>query len=147
LSTKESYKTHNLKFLIIVKVFKQWHHYLEESSHLIEILTDHNNLCEFMNVKMLNKKQAQWVVKLTVFDFVIFHRSSKINLINVSLRHSDYIKIISENIDRFLSTLQKKLATMSATMFKFLTIISCLKTVCQAYEEWIDMKFRKFQLS
>jgi len=56
LSAKNSYKTHNLKLLIIVETFKQWHHYLEKSSHSIEILTDHNNLCEFMNVKMLNKR-------------------------------------------------------------------------------------------
>jgi len=59
LSTKNNYKTYNLKLLIIVETFKQWCHYLEKSSHLIEILTDHNNLCEFMNVKMLNEKQAQ----------------------------------------------------------------------------------------
>jgi len=59
LSAKDSYKTHNLKFLIIVKTFKQWCHYLKRSSHSIEILTDHNNLCEFMNVKMLNERQTQ----------------------------------------------------------------------------------------
>jgi len=59
LSAKNSYKTCDLKFLIIVETFKQWHHYLEKSSHSIEILTDHNNLCEFMNVKMLNERQAQ----------------------------------------------------------------------------------------
>ena len=58
LSAKDSYKTHNLKFLIIVETFKQWCHYLERSSHSIEILTDHNNLHEFMNVKMLNERQA-----------------------------------------------------------------------------------------
>jgi len=83
-----------------------------------------------MNVKMLNKRQIQWTVKLTVFNFVILHRLSKINFVNVLLRCSDYIKIISENIDRFLSTLQKKLAVIFATIFKFLMIISCLETVC-----------------
>ena len=78
---------------------------------------------------------------------MILHRLNKINLVNVLLRHSDYVKIISESIDRFLSTLQKKLAAMFATIFKFLMIISCLETVCQACEEWIDMKSREFQLS
>jgi len=51
---------------------------------------------------MLNKRQAQWAVKLAVFNFVILHRLSKINSADVSLRCSDYIKIISENIDKFL---------------------------------------------
>ena len=130
MSAENNYKTYNLKLLIIVETFKQWHHYLEKSSHSIKILTDHNNLCEFMNVKMLNKRQAQWAVKLAVFDFVILHKSNKINSVNVSLRCSDYVKIISESIDRFLSTLQKKLTAMSATMFKSSVIISCLETVC-----------------
>jgi len=124
-----------LKFLVIIETFKQWCHYLEESSHLIKILTDDNNLCKFINVKILNKRQAQWAVKLTVFDFVIFHRSNKINLIDASLKHSDYVKIISKSIDRFLSTLSKKLTAMSATIFKFSTIISHLETVCQACEK------------
>ena len=102
---KTSYKTYDLKFLVIIEVFKQWCHYLEESSHSIKILIDHNNLCEFMNVKMLNKRQTQWVVKFIVFNFVILHRLSKINLINMLLRCSDYVKIISENINRLLSIL------------------------------------------
>jgi len=147
LSVKDSYKTHNLKFLVIVETFKQWCHYLKKSSHSIKILTDHNNLCEFMNVKMLNKRQTQWAVKLTVFDFVILHRLSKINFVNALLRCSNYIRVISESIDRFLSTLQRKLAVMSAIMFKFLMIISCFETVCQTCEEWIDIRSREFQLS
>ena len=100
-----------------------------------------------MNVKLLNERQTQWTVKLTVFDFVILHRLSKINFVNASLRHSNYVKIISESIDKLLLTLQRKLTAMFATMFKFSAIISCLETVCQACEEWIDMKFRKSQLS
>jgi hypothetical protein len=104
---KESYETHNLELLVIVETFKQWWHYFESSTHSMKVLTDHNNLCEFMNVKILNKRQAQWAVRLTVFDFVILHRSSKTNLVDVSLRHSDYIKVISESIDKLLSTLQK----------------------------------------
>jgi len=83
-----------------------------------------------MNVKMLNKRQTQWAVKLTVFNFVILHRLDKINFVNVSLRCSNYIKIISESIDKLLLTLQKKLAAMSATMFKSLMIISCLEIIC-----------------
>jgi len=58
-----------------------------------------------MNIKMLNERQVQWVVKLTVFDFVILHKLSKINLIDASLRCSNYVKIISESIDKFFSTL------------------------------------------
>jgi len=130
LSVKNSYKTHDLKLLIIIETFKQWCHYLKKSSHSIEILTDHNNLCEFINIKMLNKKQTQWAVKLAVFNFVILHRSSKINFVNASLRCSNYVKIISKNINKLLLILQKKLTTMSTTMSKSLMIISYFETVC-----------------
>ncbi len=134
-SAKESYETHDLELLVIVEAFKQWHHYLEKSTHSVKVLTDHNNLCEFMNIKMLNEQQAQWAVRLAVFDFVIKHRSSKTNLTDALSRRSDYVEVISENIDRLLSTLQRKLAAMPATMFKSSVIISCLETVCQACEE------------
>ena len=44
-----------------------------------------------MNVKTLNKKQAQWAVKLAVFDFVIMHRLNKTNFADILSRCSDYI--------------------------------------------------------
>jgi len=100
-----------------------------------------------MNIKMLNEQQTQWAVRLAVFDFVIKHRLSKTNLTDVSSRRSNYVEVISKNIDRLLSTLQRKLAAMPATMFKFSTIISCLKAVCQACEEQIDMRFKESQFS
>ncbi len=78
---------------------------------------------------------------------MIKHRLSKTNLTDALLRCSDYIEVISENIDRLLSMLQRKLAAMPATMFKSLMIISHLETVCQACEEQIDMRFREPQLS
>jgi len=108
---------------------------------------NHNNLHEFINIKTLNEQQTQWAVRLAVFDFVIKHRLSKTNLTDVPSRRSDYVEVISENIDRLLPTLQRKLAAMPATMLKFSMIISHLKTVCQACEEQIDMRFRESQLS
>ncbi len=58
-SAEKSYETHDLELLVIVEAFKQWHHYLERSIHSVKVLTDHNNLHEFMNVKMLNEWQTQ----------------------------------------------------------------------------------------
>ncbi len=146
-SAEESYETHDLELLVIVEAFKQWHHYLERSTHSVKVLMNHNNLCGFMNVKTLNEWQTQWAVRLAVFDFVIKHRSDKTNSADVLLRRSNYVEAISENIDRLLSTLQRKLAAMPATMFKSLIIISHLKTVCQACEEQIVMRLKKPQLS
>jgi hypothetical protein len=52
------YKTHDQELLAMVAVFKQWRHYLEGSTHTVEVLTDHNNLVAFQNVKCLNGRQA-----------------------------------------------------------------------------------------
>ena len=37
------YKTHNSEFLAIVKAFKTWRHYLEESQYEMLVLTNYNN--------------------------------------------------------------------------------------------------------
>ena len=70
-SMKNNYKMHNLKLLAIVETFKQWCHYLKNNKYSVEILTDHNNLHEFINIKTLNKKQAQWAVKLLLWSELI----------------------------------------------------------------------------
>ena len=59
ISSESRYETHNQKLLVIVMMFKHWCHYLKGSYQIIEILTDHNNLQEFMKVKELNERQAQ----------------------------------------------------------------------------------------
>ena len=56
ISSESKYKIHNQKLLVIVIIFKHWCHYLKDSYQIIEILTDHNNLQEFMKVKELNRK-------------------------------------------------------------------------------------------
>ena len=56
ISSENRYKTHNQKLLIIVIIFKHWCHYFKDSYQIIEILTDHNNLQEFIKVKELNER-------------------------------------------------------------------------------------------
>ena len=77
ISAEQQYKTYNQELLAIVMAFKQWRHYLKDSTHSIEILTDHNNLHRFMNVKSLNEKQIRWAMKLAVYNFVILYCSEK----------------------------------------------------------------------
>ena len=53
---KTQYKTHNGELLGIVKGFQIWQHYLKGSKHKVFKLTNHNNLCRFMNMKSLNSR-------------------------------------------------------------------------------------------
>ena len=50
INVKRNYKIHDQKLLIIVVMFKHWWHYVKDSYHTVEVLTDHNNLKSFMNV-------------------------------------------------------------------------------------------------
>ncbi len=52
--TETWYKTYNQKLLAIVEAFKTWHYYLKGYKYDVLILTDYNNLCQFMNTKNLS---------------------------------------------------------------------------------------------
>ena len=54
ISTKTQYKTENIEFLAIIKVFKTWHYYLEGYKQKILILINYNNLQQFMETKSLS---------------------------------------------------------------------------------------------
>ena len=53
------YKTYNGKLLAIVEAFKTWRHYLEGCKHKILILTNHNNLWQFMDTKSSSSRQVR----------------------------------------------------------------------------------------
>ena len=53
------YETHDGELLAIVEAFKTWQHYLEGCKHEVLVLTDHNNLCQFMDTKSLSSRQVR----------------------------------------------------------------------------------------
>ena len=50
------YETHDGELLAIVEAFKTWRHYLEGCKHEVLVLTDHNNLRCFMDIKSLSSR-------------------------------------------------------------------------------------------
>lgn len=65
--------------MAIVEAFKTWRHYLEGCKHEVLVLTDHNNLCRFMDTKSLSSRQVRWVQKLSRYHFRIDYRQGKAN--------------------------------------------------------------------
>ena len=59
IPAKTRYKTHNGEFLAIVEAFKTWQHYLKSCKHKVLMLTNHNNLCRFMEIKSLSSCQVR----------------------------------------------------------------------------------------
>ena len=92
ISAEQWYEIYDQKLLAIIMAFKQWRHYFKSNAHSIEVLTDYNNLCRFMNVKSLNRKQTKWAVKLAIYNFIILHHLKKSNSANASLKWPDYQK-------------------------------------------------------
>ncbi len=136
INVERNYEMHNQKLLVIVMMFKHWWHYVEDNYHNVEILTDHNNLKNFMNVWKLNEKQVKWIMKLLICNFEITHRSEKTNSINASLRKSDYK---NENIfaNHLLFTLQRKLTRIESLNSFFFLILTWFNTHYEFMQDFI----------
>ncbi len=131
INIEKNYETHDQKLLVIVAMFKHWRHYMKDSYHTVEVLTDHNNLKSFMNVQELNERQVRWVMRLSICNFEIAHRSEKTNSINASSRWSDYK---NENIfaNYLLLTLQRKLTrieSLNSSIFVAIRKLYCIRVI------------------
>lgn len=106
-----NWKTYDQELFAIVAGFKQWRPYLEGSRYPIEVLTDHNNLVGWSDVKQLNGRQARWAMLLACYDFIIQHRPGKTNPADAPSRRPDYAEETQKQ-NELLPTLQKKLAVL-----------------------------------
>lgn len=70
---ERNYEIHDKEMLAIIRALEEWRHFLEGAEHLFEIWSDHKNLEYFMTAKKLNRRQAQWSLYLTWFDFAMKH--------------------------------------------------------------------------
>jgi len=59
--------------LAIVRCLEAWRHFLEGVVVKFEIWTDHKNLEYFMKAQKLNRRQVQWALYLSRFDFTLKH--------------------------------------------------------------------------
>ena len=73
------YETHDGELLAIVEAFKTWRHYLEGSRHEVLVLTNHNNLRQFMDTKSLSSRQVRWAQELSRYHFRIDYCQGKAN--------------------------------------------------------------------
>ncbi len=65
------YETHDGELLAIVEAFKTWRYYLEGCKHKVLVLTDHNNLQRFMDIKSLRSRQVRWAQERSRYHFRI----------------------------------------------------------------------------
>ncbi len=131
INVERNYEMHDQKLLIIVTMFKHWWYYVKDSYHTVKVLTDHNNLKNFMNVWKLNERQVKWIMRLLICNVEIAHRSEKTNSINTSSRWFDYK---NENIfvNHLLLTLQRKLTrieSLNNSIFVVIRELYCIRVI------------------
>ncbi len=81
------YETHNQELLAIVEAFKTWRHYLKGCKYEFLVLTDHNNLRWFIDIKSLSSRQVCWAQELSQYHFQIDYRQEKANAAVDALSH------------------------------------------------------------
>ena len=59
IPAKMRYETHDAELLAIIEAFKNWRHYLEACQYEVLVLTNHNNLCQFIDMKSLSFCQVR----------------------------------------------------------------------------------------
>ncbi len=64
----------------MVEAFKIWRHYLEGCKYEVLVLTNHNNLRQFMNTKSLSSCQLCWAQELSQYHFLIDYCQEKANV-------------------------------------------------------------------
>ncbi len=56
IPVKTRYKLYNHELWAIIEAYKTWRHYLKRCKYEILILTDNNNLCQFMDTNSLSSR-------------------------------------------------------------------------------------------
>jgi len=70
---ERNYEIHDKEMLAIVRCLDEWRHLPEGAQNKFEIWSDHKNLEYFMSSQKLNRRQVQWALYLSEFDFMLKH--------------------------------------------------------------------------
>ena len=66
-----NYKIYDKELLAIFDAFWQWRNYLEGSTHVVLVLSNHKNLEYFATAKQLTRRQVCWSEYLSGFNYLI----------------------------------------------------------------------------
>jgi RNase H-like domain found in reverse transcriptase len=69
--TERKYKIYDRELLGIIRVLKEWRHYIQGSGHTMIVYSDHKNLTYFRTAQKLNDRQAR--LYLSGFNLKLIH--------------------------------------------------------------------------
>jgi RNase H-like domain found in reverse transcriptase len=68
------------ELLAIIRVLKEWRHYIQGSGHTTIVLSDHDNLRHFEVPQSIVQQMARWTLYLSEFDIKLVHIPGKQNI-------------------------------------------------------------------
>src|SRR5258708_2116429 len=103
--TERNYQIHDKEMLGIMQAVEEWRHFLKGSNQKFEIHMDHKNLSYFQEAHKLNRRQAQWSLYLSRFDFVLTHKLGRqMGRPDALSRRTDHPRGAEDNADCTLLT-------------------------------------------
>jgi hypothetical protein len=87
---ERNYEINDQKMHVIVKICKNWRHYIKNVKHFIRMMIDHVNFKNFFINKIFSRKKTHWWKRLTKLDLKIKYRFDKNNFADDSFRKRDY---------------------------------------------------------
>ena len=71
--TEHNYEIYDRELLAIIHALTEWRHYIQGSSHMTTVLSDHKNLTYYHEAQKLNWQQARWSLYLSEYDIKLVH--------------------------------------------------------------------------
>lgn len=61
---EQNYTISKKKMMAIIQAVKEWRKYLEENTMDNRVITDHKNLTYFRKIRITNRRQVRWTLKV-----------------------------------------------------------------------------------
>ena len=93
-----NHEIYDKELLAIFDAFRQWRNYLEGSTHIVLVLSDHKNLEYFATTKQLTRRQVRWSEYLSGFNYLIRYRAGRLGTKPDALTRREDIYPRGENV-------------------------------------------------
>ena len=128
---ERNYKIHDKEMLAVIRELENWRYLLKGAHFKFEVWIDYKNLEYFMKTQKLNHRQAQWILYLSRFNFILKHiLGTKMGKADELSRRSDQKVGVENNND-------------NQTLIKEKQICSLIKVVIEGLEVEIVEKIKK----